>query len=105
MPTIFKLVFYSSANFKLKFRRDGHITGIEQTVDITTQQKTVAWLVGASTGIWANMCCFKRRQRPFEGHGATSLIVIRHENPECTLPKPGTHKLGFTKARTRICHP
>jgi hypothetical protein len=62
VPPVFKLLLDASAHFETQIGRDGHITRIEQAMDVTPKQESVSGLMFAAIAVGANMRGFERWQ-------------------------------------------
>jgi len=58
IPAVLELFLDATADLKMETRRHGHITGIEQAVDVASQQESVPRLVFTAVAIGTNMRSF-----------------------------------------------
>nr|WP_241772230.1 hypothetical protein [Rhodobacter capsulatus] len=59
---VVELFLDPAADLEAKFRCDGDVACIKQTVDISPQEEAIASLVHAAVGIGPNMCSLERWQ-------------------------------------------
>ena len=50
--SVFILIFYAAADFYVEFRGYGHVTMVEEPVQIAAKKEAVVDRMGAALGIW-----------------------------------------------------
>jgi hypothetical protein len=96
VPAVLELFPYPPADFEVKVGRNGHIAGVEQAMDVATQEEPVGRLVIATDTVGADMSGLQGRQRPLLRHCAAATIDIRHENAEGPLPQAWLDELRLS---------
>lgn len=98
MPSVVELLLDAAAHLETEVRRYCHVAGVEQAMDVAPQQQAVARLVVAAVAKGADVSGFERRQRAFLRHGAASLVDVRHQHTESTLPQAWPDEVRLSEA-------
>ncbi len=102
VPAVFELLADPPADLKSQVRRDGHVAGVKQAMDVSTKQEAVAGLMGAPVSVRPDMGRLEGRQGPLLGDGAFAVVEVRDEDPEGPLAEAGADELGRTVPRSRF---
>ena len=67
---------------------DGHVSAIEQGMQIAAQKESIGEFVRAAECIGADVRSLQHGQCPLVGNRTAALISVRDQNSESTLPQP-----------------
>ena len=93
VPSILELFADAPANLKSQVWRYRDVAGVEQAMNVATQEKPVGCLVRAAVTVGADMGGLQGWQCPLLGDRAAPLVNVGDQDPERPLPEAGTNEV------------
>jgi hypothetical protein len=86
VASVLEFVLDPPADLEAPLGRDCHVPTVEQTVKVAPQQKPVGNLMRTTSGIGTHVRRIQRWESSFPSDRTSSVIAVRHQQPEGTLP-------------------
>src|SRR5205823_11987184 len=99
VPTVLEFVFDSSTDFEPEIRRHGDVPAVEQRMEVTPQQETIARIVRATSLDGLDMGRLQDGEGTLAGNDAAALVQICDDQAEGSLSDPWVDESGAIGAR------
>src|SRR5206468_10652404 len=91
-PSIAVVLAEPSTDHQPQLRGNRDVTSIEETMEVSPEQKSVANLVRPIVGVGTDMSSLEGRKGMLARNGAGSTVRIENRDPKCGLAKTWFHQ-------------
>ena len=98
VPAVVELLFDPPTDLEIQVGCHRHVSGVQQAVDVSPQQKPVARLMLPAFTVRPDIRGLERWERALLCHSTSSLVDVRHQHTECALSETRPDEMRLAEA-------